>query len=76
MKTKEYEITKKVKRLKYLSSMLKKYSHKWNGGECSHRIRSWVYEYNEIKEENKEAFNIYCEIFNYDKTHDAFDCMA
>ena len=63
----------KVKRLKYLSSMLSKYAHCWNENPSS-RMYDWVDEYNDLR--NTAAWFKYCEDNHLSPNHNAYDCMA
>jgi hypothetical protein len=70
-------MNKQTKRMMYLAEMLNKYAHRWS--DCpSRRMYSWVDEYNETKRSMQEAgtWKAYCEEHGFDRSHDAYDCMA
>lgn len=66
---------KTVERLEYLSKQMNKYGHRW-GENPSPRMESWVYEYNDIKSDNKPAWEEYCKKNGFTLGHDAYDCLA
>jgi len=43
---------------------------------CSHCLRGWVNEYNNIKEDDPDSFNAYCDDGGMCRSHDAYDCLA
>ena len=70
-----------VKRLRYLSTMLAKYAHRWcrggnEGIEPSSRMYAWVDEYNDLRERYPVAWVMYCQTLGYSPDHDAYDCLA
>jgi hypothetical protein len=66
---------KSIKRLEYLSKMIGKYAHRWMEYP-SDRLSGWVSEYNDIREEQPEAFARYCEAHGFSKDHNGYDCLA
>ena len=70
---------KHIERLEYLSRVISKYAHRWNGGECSERLRGWVREYDTFANDTGDkriAFEAFCEKHNYSKQHDGYDALA
>lgn len=66
---------KTVDRLKDLSININKYAHRW-GENPSRRLQDWVDEYNDIKRENKPAWEEHCKKNGFTLGHDAYDCLA
>ena len=66
---------KKIARLEYLGEKIGRYSHRWSES-ASNRLVGWVYEYNKIKEDYRDAFLEYCARKGFDKEHDGYDCLA
>jgi len=64
-----------IRRFDYLGKLISKYAHRW-GVEPSNRLCGWVDEYNNLRSENIDAFNKYCERFGLDKSHKGHDCLA
>ena len=64
-----------IKRLGYLSDMISKYALRWNDSPSA-RLRGWVNEYNNIKEDDPDSFNAYCDDGGMCRSHDAYDCLA
>ena len=60
-----------------LSQNIGKYKHRWNDNPSA-RMTSWVDEYNDLKDEmkNNGTWVEYCKKHGFDKTHDAYDCLA
>jgi hypothetical protein len=67
--------TKAIKRLEYLGKMIGKYQHRWSENP-SDRLAGWVDEYNDIRDEQPEAFAQYCEAHGFSKEHDGYDALA
>lgn len=64
-----------VQRLQYIGSMLNKYKHTW-GENPSRRMYGWVDEYNEIKANNRPAWEAHCKKHGFSLSHNAYDCLA
>lgn len=68
-----------IERLRYLSNSLAKYAHRWclsADREPSDRMTRWVDEYNELRNENRAAWDEYCLRYGVDPSSDAYDCLA
>lgn len=65
----------KFARLDYLVKMIGKYAHRWSDNP-SIRLSEWVYEYNNIRDDDRQTFYAYCEARHYCKTHDGYDLLA
>ena len=63
-----------VKRLKFLSDALNRYSHRWDGDKTSQRMYDWVDEYQAARE--TPVWEEYCKKHGFTLGHDAYDCMA
>jgi hypothetical protein len=69
---KTYEKT--VARLAMLSFYISKYSDLWGK---SPRLSNWVSEYNNLRSEMSwEQWQQYCAQYQYDPSHDGYDCLA
>ena len=67
---------KTVARLAMLSFYISKYSHLWGEGR-SPRLSNWVQEYNNLRSEMSwEQWQQYCTQYQYDPSHDGYDCLA
>jgi hypothetical protein len=76
MKTRNLKTPKAtIARLTYLGKMINKYAHRW-GEYPSSRLSNWVWEYDEIREDQPEVFRRFCEQNGYSPNHDAYDCLA
>lgn len=65
----------KIARFAYLSAKIAKYAHRW-GEEPSVRLSEWVFEYNNLREDDRDAFNAYCDTNGLCRTHNGYDCLA
>jgi hypothetical protein len=69
----EVNAVKVVRRFEYLSNLISKYKHLWTESD---RLYKWVDEYNNLRSEQREIFNKYCEKHGYCTTHTAHDTLA
>lgn len=69
-------VQQNLKELERLSALLSKYKHRWNSGDCSDRLRNWMDKYNDIKEQDTEAWSAFCDKCGFSKDHEAFDCLC
>jgi len=69
----EASAVKVTRRFEYLSRMISKYADLWGKSD---RLSRWVDEYNNLRQNNREIFNQYCERHGYCPTHTGYDSLA
>jgi hypothetical protein len=68
-------MNKTIARLEYLGKMIAKYSHRWNENPSA-RLQGWVDEYNNIRSNNRNLFDAWCDAKGYAKDHNGYDCLT